>query len=76
MLVSAAFAVNKGALVASPFFIALLSCRAAVQEPSVVRLVDLFPSAVVAGNVGAPSEISKESSRTSRRAQGNKPKRS
>jgi hypothetical protein len=57
VLVSAAFAVNKQALVASPFFIALLSCRGVVHEPSVVRLVDLFPSAVVAGSVGAPSEI-------------------
>jgi len=60
VLVSAAFAVNRQAFVASPFCIALLSCRAAVHEPTpvqVVRLVDLFPSAVVEGGVGAPSEI-------------------
>jgi len=52
--------VNRRAFVASPFFIALLSCRGAVHEPPpvrVVRLVDLFPSAVVEGGTAAPSAI-------------------
>ena len=48
---------REPALVASLFFTALLSCRGAVHEPQVVRLVDLFPSAVVSGSVSAPSEI-------------------
>ena len=48
---------NKHALVPAPFFVAFLSCRTAIHEPSVVRLIDIFPSAVVAGSVGAPSEI-------------------
>jgi arylsulfatase A-like enzyme len=39
---------------------ALFSCRGAARDPpavQVVRLVDLFPSAVVSGDAGAPSEI-------------------